>query len=199
MKYHILMKYFGVLVFSILLFSSCSQERHYRFYPKNELSSILYLSLFRLDKYFLEIGIYNIGNYQISNFEYYDASIKIGNHEIIFERDDISITVYINEPSDIYGELNTNQLKHIIHSEDLGSVYFSNLDEPIEIKYINDLLLNQYRFTFTKYIDDINLKYIINEYENNNIYTTVNLNYSIEINGEKFKKQILEEFIFNAK
>ena len=193
------MKYFSVLVFSILLFSSCSQERHYKFYPKNELSNILYLSLFRLDKHFLEIGIYNIGNYQISNFEYYNASIKIGNHEIIFERDNISIAVYINEPSDIYGELNTNQLRHIIHSEDLGSIYFSNFDEPIEIKYINDPSLNQYRFTFTKYIDDISLKYIINEYKNNNINTTLNLNYGIEINGEIFKRQIFEEFIFNVK
>ena len=182
-------------LFAAAVFSNCATARQkdfsqYSFSAKNTLS----IFLLNNDKgYYFVIPVQYIGDYQIAGFEFDNGNILIGDYDILLKRDEINISVYLNETADENG--NTSGEFNLIYQEENGRVLASKMAEPLAIKKTPDYMMNQYDIYIEKYLTDDDMKNIINEYEKRNVYSKLSIWYDITIdNEEQNGSGILDDF-----
>ena len=166
-------------LFAIIGFSNCAAARDYDFSLKNTLS--IFLLNNGKDHYFC-IPVQYLHDFKMEKFEFKNGSIQIGNYEILLNRNEINISVYLNENADENGYSNDDF--KIIYLEENGRVLISKMDEPLTIKNGPDEKMNHYYIFIEKFIKNNDLKKIINEYEKGNVYSNVSIWYDITIDNE---------------
>jgi hypothetical protein len=123
-----------------------------------------------------------MGNYQIDKFEFVNGYILIGDYEILLKRDEIKITVYLNEAADLDG--NSDVGFNLIYSEENGRILLSKMNEHLTINQESIDKFNHYYIFIEKYLNDDNVKKIIGEYKKNNIFSKFGIEYDINIDNE---------------
>jgi hypothetical protein len=182
-------------LFIIFTFPNCSAIRQkdfssYNFSLKNTLSIFL---LNNEKEYYFCIPVQYIGDYQISDFEFNNGSILIGNYDILLKRDEVNISIYLNETANENG--NTVGEFNLIYQEEKGRVLVSKTAEPLAKKNESDYMMNHYYFFIEKYLTDNDMKNIINEYIKGNVYSRFSVWYDITIdNEEQNGNGILDDF-----
>jgi hypothetical protein len=182
-------------LFVIIIFSDCATKRQNDFFQYNfSLKNTLSIFLLNNEKnYYFCIPVQYIGDYQIQNFEFASGSIQIGNYDILLKRDGINISVYLNEAADELG--NSNGEFRLIHLEENGKILVSKMSEPLSIKDEPNLKFNHYYIFIEKFINDDEVKYIINEYKNGNVNSHFSIWYDIIIdNEEQMGNGIIDDF-----
>jgi hypothetical protein len=175
-----------LLLIIILLFSSClSIGREWHFEQKSisrqELNMhIMYMNL--LDSYPLSLSKRNIIiNSQITDFEYIDGFIQIGNIKIEYKWNDISITLSGNDSNFIVNEFN-------------GRINPTRRLPSNEIKDVN-----KYSISFSKQLNKDTIENIFNEYNKGNNIAHAYFEYFLTTNNEKIVMIIDEDFILKIK
>ena len=165
--------------------SNCAAARQndfsqYNFTLKNTLSIFL---LNNEKGCFFCIPIQYIGDYQIAGFKFDNGNILIGDYDILLKRDEVNISVYLNETADengnMVGEFN------LIYLEKNGKVSVSKMAEPLAAKNESDYMLNHYYIFIEKYLTDNERENIIKEYEKGNVYSRMSVWYDIIIDNEE--------------
>jgi len=163
-----------------VIFSDCSNKRHYDFSLKNTLS--IFLLNNGEDHYFC-IPVQYMGDYQIEKFEFNNGNITIGDYEILLKRDEINISVYLNEASDLDGSSDGGF--NLIYLEENGNISISKMAEPLTIKHDSDETLNHYYIFIERFLSNDEMKEIINEYEKGNVDSRLSIWYDMSINNEE--------------
>ena len=172
--------YLCIIVFTAIIFSNCTTTRNYDFSLKNTLS--IFLLNNGKDHYFC-IPVQYMGDYQVAGFEFDNGNILIGNYDILLKRDEINISVYLNETADLDG--NSDDEFNLVYLEENGRISISKMDEPLTIKHGSDESVNHYYIFIEKYLTDNEMKKIIKEYEKGNVYSKLSIWYDIIIDNEE--------------
>jgi hypothetical protein len=178
-----------------IIFSNCAKIRQddfskYNFSLKNTLSIFL---LNNKKGFYFCIPVQYIGDYQIAGFEFDNCNILIGDYNILLKKNEVNISVYLNETADENG--NTVGEFKLIYLEENGRVLISKIADPLAIKNNSDYLMNQYDIFIEKYLTDNEMKNIIDEYETGNVYSKLSVWYDITIDNEKQNGSgILDDF-----
>ena len=174
-----------VSLLTAVTFPNCATIRQndlskYNFSLKNTLSIFL---LNNEKGYYFCIPVQYIGDYQIGRFEFDNGNILIGDYDILLKRNEINISVYVNEAAnengDTIGEFN------LIYLEENGKVLVSKMAEPLATKNEADNMMNHYYIFIEKYLTGNDGKNIINEYERRNVYSQLSIWYDITIDNEE--------------
>ena len=181
--------------FLIIILSNCATaqikqpEKQYDFSFKNTLSIFLRNNEKGI---FFCIPVQYLGDYQVQSFEYRSGLILIGGYEISLKRDDINISVYLNQTADESGSSDSGF--NLVYSEENNQVLLSKMDEPLAVKESDDIL-NHYYIFIEKFIKDDDIEKIISEYEKGNIYSRFEIWYDLVIdNEEQFGNGMLDDF-----
>ena len=166
---------------ALIIFSNCTNKHNYDFSLKNTLS--IFLLNNGKENYFC-IPVQYMGDYQISGFEFNNGSILIGDYDILLKRDEINISVYLNESADPDGDSEEGGF-NLIYLEENGRISTSKMDEPLTIKNEPDEKFNHYYIFIEKYLTDNDMKKIIKEYEKGNVYSKLSIWYDITIDDEE--------------
>jgi hypothetical protein len=165
-----------MVFFAAIIFSNCTNTRHYDFSLKNTLS----IFLLNDGKDFFCIPVQYVGDYQITRFEFDNGNILIGDYDILLKRDEINIYVYLNENADepwgLDGEFN------MIYSEENGRI---KMNEPLAPKSESDETMNHYYIFIERYLTDNEMQNIINEYKKGNVSSKLSIWYDITIDNEE--------------
>jgi hypothetical protein len=167
-------------LFLTVFFSNCSTTRQYNFSLKNTLS------IFMLNdgkNYYFCIPVQYVGDYQIGGFEFNNGNIVIGDYDILLKRDEINISVYLNEAADLEG--NSDGEFNLIYLEENGGISVSKMGEPLAMKQESDEMLNHYYIFIEKHLTNNEMKKIIKEYEKGNVYSKLSIWYDITIDDEE--------------
>ena len=167
----------GLCMAAVLL--NCASVRHYDFSLKNTLS-IFMLNNEKGD--FFCIPVQYIGDYHIEDFDFTRGSIVIGDYTILLKRDDVNISVYLNESADEYG--NADGEFKLIYLEEKGKIKLSKMSEAPAPKKASGTSLNQYCIFIEKYLKSGDVKKITGEYEKGNVHSRMNIEYDIVIDNE---------------
>jgi hypothetical protein len=167
-------------LFAAIVFSNCAATRQHDFSLKNTLS--IFLLNNGKDHYFC-IPVQYIGDYQIARFEFDNGNIVIGDYDILLKRDEINISVYLNEAADPDG--NSDGEFNLVYLEENGRISISKMAEPLTIKPESDEKMNHYYIFIEKHLTDDEMKNIINEYENGNVSSRLSIWYDITIDNEE--------------
>jgi len=167
-------------LFAAIIFSNCANKRSYDFSLKNTLSIFL---LNNGENYYFCIPVQYMGDYQIGSFEFNNGNIQIGDYEILLKRDEINISVYLNETADLDGDSENGF--NLIYLEENGEISTSKMGEPLTINNDSDEKLNHYYIFIEKYLTDNEMKKIIKEYEKGNVYSKLSIWYDITIDNEE--------------
>jgi hypothetical protein len=162
-----------------IIFSNCTAARHYDFSLKNTLSIFL---LENGQDYYFCIPVQYMGDYQIAGFEFNNGNILIGDYEILLKRDEINISVYLNETEDEDGSSDSGF--NLVYLEENGGILTSKMDEPLAIKHSSDENINHYYIFIERFLNKDEFKEIINEYEKGNVYSRLSIWYDITIDNE---------------
>jgi len=177
-------------IFPVIFLSNCLNAHQYNFSLKNTLSIFI---LNDEKKYYFCIPVQYIGNYQINGFEFNNGNIVIGDYEILLKKDEINISVYLNEATDEYG--NSDDNFNLIYLEENGKTLLSKMNEPISIKHESDNIMNHYYIFIERYLNNNEIKNIINEYEKGNINSRFYIGYDTVIENEYQKGNgMLDDF-----
>jgi len=152
----------------------------YNFSSKNTLSIFL---LNNEKGFYFCIPVQYVGDYQIASFEFANGDILIGDYNILLKRNEVNISVYLNETADENG--NTVGDFKLIYLEKDSRVSVSKMGEPLAIKNESDYMMNQYNIFIEKYLTDSEMKNIINEYERGNVYSRLSIWYDVTIDNEE--------------
>ena len=163
-----------------IIFSNCASTRHYDFSLKNTLAIFL---LNNGEEHYFCIPVQYVGDYQIEKFEFTGGNITIGDYEILLKRDDVNISVYLNEATDEDG--NSDGEFNLVYLEENGRISISKMGEPLTIKHEPDEKMNYYYIFMEKHLRNDEYKKIINEYEKGNVYSRVSIWYDMSINNEE--------------
>ena len=166
-------------LFASINFTNCTAKRQYDFSLNNTLS--IFLLNNGKDHYFC-IPVQYMGDYQIDSFEFNSGNIQIGDYEILLKRDEINISVYLNETADLDG---TDGSFNLIYLEENGKISTSKMAEPLTIKHESDEEVNHYYIFIEKFLKNAEMKKIIREYEKGNVYSRLSIWYDITIDNEK--------------
>jgi hypothetical protein len=169
-----------MVLFTAIIFSTCTNKRNYDFSLKNTLS--IFLLNNGKDHYFC-IPVQYIGDYQIENFEFNSGYILIGDYEILLKRDEVNISVYLNEAADLDG--NSDGVFNLVYSEENSRILISKMGEPLTIKHESDENMNYYYIFIEKFLKNAEIRRIINEYEKGNIYSKFYIEYDLTIDNEE--------------
>jgi hypothetical protein len=173
-----------VALFAALSFSNCATIRQKDFSQYN-FSLNNTVSIFLIDNkkgpYFC-IPVQYMGDYQIGRFEFDHGNILIGDYNILLKKDEINISVYLNEAADEDG--GGIQGFNLIYLEDNGKVSVSKMAEPLAAKN-NPEYLNHYYIFIEKYLTDNEMKNIVSEYKKGNVNSTMSIWYDLTIDGEE--------------
>jgi len=167
-------------ILAAIIFSNCASARHYDFSLNNTLS--IFLLNDGKEHYFC-IPVQYMGDYQIEKFEFNNGNITIGDYEILLKRDEVNISVYLNEASDMDGS--SDGEFNLIYLEENGKISISEMSEPLTTKHDSDETLNHYYIFIEKYLTDAEYKKIINEYEKGNVSSKLSIWYDMSINNEE--------------
>ena len=173
-----------------IVLSNCATTRQNDFSGNNfsqysfSLKNTLSIFLLNDEKgFYFCIPVQYVGGYQIASFEFDNGNILIGDYNILLKRNEVNISVYLNETADENG--NTVGEFSLIYLEKNGRSLLSKMDEPLAIKNEPDYVMNQYNIFIEKYLTDIEMKNIINEYEKGNVYSKLSIWYDITIDNEE--------------
>jgi len=158
----------------MIICASCANKPQYDFSLKNTLSIFL---LNDGNDYYFCIPVQYMGDYHIGRFEFTNGNILIGDYDIALNRDDITISVYLNEASDEDGSADDGF--NLMYLEENGSIVTSKMDEPLTN------MLNHYYIFIEKHLNDDDLTAIIKEYEKGNVYSKVSIWYDMSIDNEE--------------
>jgi len=167
-------------IFAAIVFSNCATTRQHDFSLKNTLAIFL---LNNGEEHYFCIPVQYMGDYQIERFEFNNGNILIGNYDILLERDEINIYVYLNETADLDGS--SDGEFRLIYSEENGRILTSKMREPLAAKDGSDEMMNHYYIFIEKYLTDDEMKNITTEYEKNNIYSRLAIWYDMTIDNEE--------------
>jgi hypothetical protein len=183
------------ILFTAIGLSNCDKDCMNDFSQYN--FSLKYtLSIFMLNNekdYFFCIPVQYVGDYHISGFEFDYGNILIGDYDILLKRDEMIISIYLNEAADENGskagEFN------LIYQEENGRVLFSKMAEPLAIKNESDHMMNHYYIFIEKHLADDEMKNIVSEYEKRHVYSRMSVWYDITIDNKKQNGSgILDDF-----
>gem|GEM_PF-970989 len=184
-----------ISLFMIIFFTNCVTTRHVNFSRYN-LSLKNTLSIFLLNNekgYYFCIPVQYIGDFQINDFEFDNGNILIGDYNILLKRDEVMISIYLNETVDENG--NTVGEFNLVYLEDNGRVLISKIAEPLDIKIESNYMMNQYDIFIEKHLTDNEMENIINEYERGNVYSMLSIWFDITINNEEqYGSGMLDDF-----
>jgi hypothetical protein len=181
-------KYYSLLIISLfaaIAFLNCATMRQndfskYNFSLNNTLS--IFLINNEKDCYFC-IPVQYAGEYQISRFEFDNGNILIGDYDIPLKRDELNISVYLNEAADENG--NTAGEFYIIYQEKNGKVLTNKMAEPLAEKNLPDFMMNHYYIFIEKYLTDNEMKNIVNEYKKGKVQSQMSIWYDLTIDNEE--------------
>ncbi|MDR0475940.1 MAG: hypothetical protein LBH43_20025, partial [Treponema sp.] len=124
----------SMCIFVAIFIASCAKTRQNNFSEYNfSLKNTLSIFLLNNEKgHYFCIPVQYLGNYQISSFEFGNGNIQIGSYDILLKRDEINISVYLNETVDANGK--TVGEYNLIYQEEHGRVIVSKMTEPLAIK-----------------------------------------------------------------
>ena len=182
--------YFLGLLLAIIL-SSCA-ERNYNFSLKNTLA--IFLLHNEKGSHFC-IPVQYMGDYHIGNFAFNSGKITVGGFDIFLERDNVNISVYLNEKADEYGSITDGF--NLIYQEEKSKILLSGMNKPFSVT-ASDIFVHYYIF-IERYLNDAEVERITYEYENGNIRSTMRIEYDLAINNETQNgNSILDEFEISA-
>jgi hypothetical protein len=165
--------------FTVILFSTCKTIPQYDFSLNNTLA--IFLLEDKSDYYFC-MPIQYMCDYQINNFLFVKGYITIGDYEILLKREDLKITVYLNEGLDLDEGLVDGF--SLIYSEDKGNTQFTKMEEPL---LVNSEAIDKYYHYYIfieKHLSNEEMKSIVKEYEMGNVYSRFGIEYDITIDNE---------------
>jgi len=172
-------------LFAIIALSSCTKTRQNDFSKYNfSLKDTLSIFLLNNEKgYYFCIPVQYTGDYQIARFEFDNGDILIGNYDILLNRDEINISVYLNETADEEGS-KVEGFK-LIYMEENGKVSVSKMAEPLAVKNEYDDMVNHYYIFIEKHLTNNDMKNIINEYKKGNVSSKLSIWYDLTIDNEE--------------
>ena len=180
------------LLIAIFLVACVSlKTRHYNFTLKNTLSVFMLNN--EKDHYFC-IPVQYMDDYQLGSFDFVRGNIVIGSYEIPLKREEITISIFLNETPDEYGSVNQGAF-NLIYSEENGDISDSKMSEPLKAKNETETRMNHYYIFIEKYLKDDEMKKIIKEYEKGNVYSWFEIWYDLIIDNEpQFGNGMLDDF-----
>jgi hypothetical protein len=172
-------------LFTVITLLNCSKTRQNDFSRYNfSLKDTLSIFLLNNEKsYYLCIPVQYSGDYQISRFDFDNGDILIGDYEILLKRDEINISVYLNEMADEDGS--KVEGFNLIYLEENGKVSTSKMAEPLAVKNKSDDMVNHYYIFIEKYLTNNDMKKIIDQYKKGNITSKLSIWYDLTIDNEK--------------
>jgi len=123
-----------------------------------------------------------MGDYQIQRFEFNTGHIAIGDYVLILKREEVIISVYLNEDTDEDGS--SDDEFNLIYSEENGGITVSKMNEPLALKSESDERLNHYYIFIEKYLTDNEMKKITDEYKKGNVHSNLDIWYDMTIDNE---------------
>jgi len=173
-----------VALFVALSFSNCATIRQKDFSQYNFTLKDT-VSIFLIDNkkapYFC-IPVQYMGDYQIARFEFDKGDILIGDYEILLKRDEVNISVYLNEAADEDG--GGIEGFNLVYLENNGKVSVSKMAEPLAAKKESDYQ-NHYYIFIEKHLTNKEMKNIVSEYEKGNVNSQMSIWYDLTIDGEE--------------
>jgi len=182
-------------LFAVIALSNCTKTRQNDFSKYNfSLKDTLSIFLLNNEKgYYFCIPVQYTGDYQISRFDFDNGDILIGNHEILLKRDEIKISIYLNEMADEDGS--KVEGFNLIYLEENGKISVSKMAEPLAVKNESDDMVNHYYIFIEKYLTNNDMKNIVNEYKKGNVTSKLSIWYDLTIdNEEQNGSGILDDF-----
>jgi len=172
-------------LFTLVTLSNCVKTSQNDFSQYNfSLKDTLSIFLLNNEKgYYFCIPVQYAGDYQISRFEFDNGNILIGDYAILLERDEINISIYLNETADENG--NSVEDFNLIYLEENGRVSVLKMTEPLTVKDKPDYMMNYYYIFIEKYLTDNDMKNIINEYKKGNVNSKLSIWYDLTIDNEE--------------
>jgi len=172
-------------LFTAVIIVSCATVRHNDPSPYN-LSLKNTLSVFLLNNErgsFFCIPVQYMGDYHIGKFDYTDGFILIGDYAISLKRDEINISVYLNEETDEDGSLDSGF--NLVHSEENGRILLAKMDEPLIVKQVeDDGKFAHYYIFIERFLSDDEVRKINAEYERGNVHSRLEIWYDLVFDGE---------------
>jgi len=172
--------YLFICLCAAIALSNCAAKRQYNFSLKNTLSIFL---LNNEKGYYFCIPVQYMGDYQIARFEFDNGNILIGDYDILLKRDEVNISVYLNETPDENGGITEGF--NLIYQEENGKVLASKIAEPLAMKNESDYMMNHYYIFIEKHLTDNDMKNIINEYEKGKVSSQLSIWYDLTIDNEE--------------
>jgi len=182
-------------LFTVITLSNCVKTSQNDFSKYNfSLKDTLSIFLVNNEKgYSFCIPVQYTGDYQISRFEFNNGDILIGNYDILLNRDEINISVYLNETADEDGSKVDGF--SLIYFEENGKASVSKMAEPLAVKNKSDDMVNHYYIFIEKYLTNNEMKNIVNEYKKGNVNSKLSIWYDLTIdNEEQNGSGILDDF-----
>jgi len=174
-----------ISLFAVIAFSNCVTTRQNDF-SKYSFSLNNTLSIFLINNekdYYFCIPVQYAGEYQISRFEFDNGNILIGDYDIPLKRDELNISVYMNEAADENG--NTAGEFYIIYQEKNGKVLANKMAEPLAEKNDPEFMMNHYYIFIEKRLADNEMKNIVNEYKKGKVQSQMSIWYDLTIDNEE--------------
>jgi len=174
-----------ISLFAVIALINCATTRQNDFSKYNfTLNNTLSIFLINNEKdYYFCIPVQYAGEYQISRFEFDNGNVLIGNYDIPLKRDELNISVYLNEAEDEDG--NTAGEFYIIYQEKDGKVSINKMAEPLAEKKDPDFMMNHYYIFIEKCLTNIEMKNIINEYKKGKVQSQMSIWYDLTIDNEE--------------
>jgi len=169
-----------VSLFVTTIFPACKNSR-FDFSLKNTVSIFL---LNNGKEFYFCIPIQYMGDYQIEKLDFTGGYINIGSYELLLNKDEVNIYVYLNEEAADDFEISSGGEFKLIYSEKNGRVLISKMDEPLTKKRDFDEKVNHYYFFIEKYLKKEEMKNIINEFKRGNVNSKYFIGYDITIDNE---------------
>jgi len=181
----IIIRLFILALFIAITLTNCATARPNDFSLYNlSLKDTLAIFLLNNEKgrYFC-IPVQYMGDYQISRFKFEKGDIQIDDYDIPLKRNEINISVYLNETANEDG--NAVEGFKLIYQEKNGKVLTSKMAEPPEAKNKPDYLMNHYYIFIEKYLSNNEMKKIVNKYESGKVYSKFSIWYDLTIDNEE--------------
>ena len=184
-----------ISLFLVIIFSNCATKRQNDF-SKYDFSLKDTLAIFLLNNeedYYFCIPVQYSGDYQIGSFKFINCNILIGNYDILLKRNEVNISIYLNETANDDGNAVDNF--NLIYLQKSGKILVSKMAEPLAVKSESDNTINHYYIFIEKHLTYNEMKKIVSEYEKGNVYSQFSVWYDITIdNNEQNGSGLLDNF-----
>jgi hypothetical protein len=199
-----------IIFYIVTLFSSCWTEYNFHFLYKNQPSTPSWYSdrLQAFDDNKIFIGLQKSADgyilriefikdilfqeQQIKKFEFDSCLVKIGDQEIILNKNEIFIRIYTGG----------NEWLHTVYDMREGNEYVSQFNEPYAIENNYPYGNSNMRYTFRllkRNIPNKEIKKLLSNYKRDNRKVSLYLKYTILIDNETFVNEIIEEYNLEIK